>query len=153
MLRRQLLPHLFQLLRLRLAEGVELDLYNSHLEAGGGEADQEARAVHVEQLVESMTTESEGRAVLFLADTNLHRSDPTDLPLLERLEEEAGLSDACEEVGCSEPDHIDRLMFREAAGLSLEPLEWTNELDFFDSDGVPLSDHPALSAVFAWSSP
>ena len=58
-----------------------------------------------------------------------------------------------EEVGCSEPDHIDRLMFREAAGLSLEPLEWTNELDFFDSDGVPLSDHPALSAVFAWSSP
>jgi len=141
----------FQALRLELAPGATVDVYNSHLEAGGGEADNQARSAHVSQLIAAMNGWSAGRSVVFLGDTNLHASDPEDLPELERWLGETGLSDACEAVACPEENHIDRVFFRAGAGVSWEGQSWTNEPAFFDEGGVPLSDHPALSASLAWT--
>jgi endonuclease/exonuclease/phosphatase family metal-dependent hydrolase len=142
----------FQALRQELAPGLEVDFYNTHLEAGGGDEDNAVRAGQVAMLVESLTGWSAGRAVVFTGDFNLHGDDPQDIPLLDLLTSEAGLSDSCVEVGCPEPERIDRLLFRDSAAVLLEALSWNQEQGFTDAQGVDLSDHDALSARFAWSS-
>jgi len=142
----------FQALRQELAPGLEVDFYNTHLEAGGGDEDNAVRAQQVSMLVESLSGWSAGRAVVFTGDFNLHGDDPEDIPLLDLLTGEAGLSDSCVEVGCPEPERIDRLFFRASDAVLLEALSWTRESAFIDEQGVDLSDHDALSARFAWSS-
>ena len=141
----------FQVVRLRLGGGLELDVYNTHLEAGGGGEDDAARAVHVDQLLAALSGWSDGRAVLFLGDTNLHEDDPDDAPLLERLLADGGLTDSCEAVGCDDPGRIDRLLFRSSDELSISATAWAVEPAFVDEAGVDLSDHEALSADFTWA--
>jgi endonuclease/exonuclease/phosphatase family metal-dependent hydrolase len=144
----------FQALRLELAEGgATVDLYDSHLEAGGGDEDNAARETQVDQLIAAMNGWSAGRAVIFLGDTNLHEDDPADLPVIERWLEEAGLTDACGAVDCEGPGDIDRIFFRSGDEVSLEVLGWADEgADFVDDRGEPLSDHDPISAQIAWSS-
>lgn len=136
--------------RLDLDGGLSLDIYNTHMEAGGSEDDAEARSAQMDQIIETMLRWSEGRAILFLGDTNCHGSDPEDVVLIERLIENVGLAEGCDLVGCPEPGRIDRLMFRDGDDLSLHPTVWTVEPAFFDSEGVPLSDHDAISMHFTW---
>jgi len=140
----------FQLLRVDLGGGAEVDVYNSHLEAGSGEDDVAARARHVEQLIESMTDASAGRAILFLGDTNLQAHNEADAPLLDRWIQTVGLTDACEEVDCPEPGRIDRILYRDGAGVDLEATSWAVEERFVDGEGQALSDHEAISASFRW---
>ena len=143
----------FQVVRLSLDDDVELDVYNTHLEAGGGDEDQAARDEQVEQLVDSLNDWSAGRAVVFLGDFNLRPSEPSDAPLLAHLLDAGGLRDSCDEVGCPEPDHIDRVLLRNGAGVELEALGWAVQMQFVDEDGVDLSDHPAVSAEVGWRVP
>ena len=141
----------FQAVRLAFGDA-SIDVYNSHLEAGGGEDDREARQVQIEELIESLQTWSAGKAVIFTADFNLRPSDPTDLPLMTQLREEAALFDACTELECSEPDHIDQILFRSGDAIQLDPTLWENvSAQFRSDDGADLSDHPAISASFDWS--
>jgi len=142
----------FQVVRLRLGGpgGAELDVYNTHHEAGGSEDDELARSDQVSQVLESIAGRSAGRAILYLGDTNLRPSDPPDAVELQRYAE-AGLRDACLEVACPETDHIDRFLLRDSDALALQVTAWANEAAFFDADGVPLSDHPAISTELSWS--
>ena len=140
----------FQVARIRLGPGAEVDVYNSHLEAGGSTEDDAARATHVNELLEAMSTYSAGKAIIFLADTNLHESDPNDGPTLSRLIAEAQLSDACDAVMCPEPGRIDRVMYRSSGAVTLTATSWRVEPMFFDAEGVPLSDHDAISATIEW---
>ena len=143
----------FQALRQELSPGLEVDFYNTHLEAGGGDEDNAVRVEQVAMLLDSLGGWSAGRAVVFTGDFNLHGGDPADIPLLDLLTGEAGLSDSCVAVDCPEPLRIDRLFFRDGDGLQLEALRWAQAEEFVDSGGLPLSDHDALSASFAWSAP
>ncbi len=140
----------FQRLRIDLGGGAELDLYNTHLEAGGGDEDIAARQSHVEQLLAAMLDQSAGQAVLFMGDTNLHGDDEVDVAALAILTEGAGLVDACDALGCPEPGRIDRFLFRSGDDLVIEPTDWGVEEHFVDADGDPLSDHEAISARFGW---
>jgi endonuclease/exonuclease/phosphatase family metal-dependent hydrolase len=138
----------FLVLRLSLG-GAELDVYDTHHEAGGGPEDLAARSAQVDQVLASMETLSEGRAVLLGGDTNLRWSDPEDVPLLQRYAD-AGLRDACDEVGCPEPDHIDRFLLRDGPDLALNVSAWGVPPEFVDELGEDLSDHPPISATFRW---
>jgi len=140
-----------QRVRLRLEEDVTLDVYCSHLEAGGSAEDHLARQGQVAQVTEAMLSQSEGRAILFLGDTNLHGSDSDDATLMDTWTTAVGLFDACEATSCPEPGRIDRLLFRSGDQLHLEATAWTREEAFYDPEGEPLSDHDALSAVFSWT--
>lgn len=140
----------FQRLRLKLAEGIEVEVYNTHLEAGGSDEDNNARSRQVDQLLAAMNGPSAGRPLIFLGDTNLHGGDPADEPLLERLMTGAGLSDACDAVGCDQPGRIDRILFRSSEDLQLEVLDWDQEEAFVDETGGALSDHDAISAQLRW---
>ncbi len=142
----------FTMVRLVLGGDASLDVYDTHLEAGGGEDDEASRAAHVETLIGALETHSRGRAVLFLGDFNLHEDDgPPDSDLLARLRDEGGLRDTCEEAGCPDPNVIDRLFLRDGGGVSLEVLDWELQAQFVDDDGVELSDHEALAGTYRWS--
>lgn len=141
----------FQILRLQVAPGVEVDFYNTHMEAGGGPEDQAARIVQVGQVVEAMATVSKDRAVIFVGDTNISVDDPVEAPQMATLTGQAGLHDACEAVKCPQPGRIDRILLRDSAQVDLQVETWTNEPAFVDAKGVPLSDHDAISARIRWT--
>jgi len=141
----------FQAVRLQLGAG-EVDVYNSHLEAGSGEEDDLARLNQIDQIVATMNGWSADRAVIFLGDTNLHPDEAPELAVVEDWMARAGLSDACAAVGCPESDHIDRIFYRDGGGVTLTVDAWTNhDPEFLDDAGEPLSDHEPLSADFSWA--
>ena len=129
--------------------GARLDLYNTHHEAGGGEADNTARATQVDELLTAVVDRSDGHAVLLSGDFNLRLTDPEDVGLLTAYDD-AGLPRACDLLSCPEPDHIDHIRVRSGTDLQLEVLDWSRETRFVTEDGAALSDHPAIAITLAW---
>ena len=129
--------------------GARLDFYNTHHEAGGGEADNAARATQVDELIGAVADRSTGHAVLMAGDFNLRRTDAEDLPLMDAYDA-AGLPRACDLVDCPEPDHIDHIRVRSGDSLQLDVLDWSRETRFVTEDGTDLSDHPAIAITVAW---
>ena len=139
----------FLMLRLELAPAAELDVWNTHMDAGGGPGDQEARAAQAAQLLAAIQERSAGRAVLLLGDTNLGRSE-RDQRTLQDLLQATGLRCAClcaRERCCA---RIDRVLWRSGVGLELVPLEWGVAPGFQDAAGRPLSDHEPIRVLLAW---
>jgi hypothetical protein len=132
-----------------LTETVAVDVYNHHAEAGGGPEDNAAREEGYQRLIAAIAERSAGRAVIVAGDTNLKRSDPEDVPVLDGFLRDAGLTDACGSLACPE-DHIDRFMFRSGGGLALEATEWGVAEEFVTDLGEPLSDHEAVKVRFSW---
>jgi hypothetical protein len=152
----------FLMTRVELAEGVVVDLYDLHGEAGGGEEDQELQGEDFEQLADYINENSKGNAVILGGDTNLHTdlpgedahedsADGEDLEIWDRFLAETGLTDACAATDCDDPGRIDKIAFRSDGGVELEALSHAFQTDVFvDEAGEDLSDHQALEVVFSW---
>jgi endonuclease/exonuclease/phosphatase family metal-dependent hydrolase len=141
----------FSMARTTLAPGVNVDVYNLHMEAGGDPEDEVLRDAGVTQLVGFMETHSAGRAVIIGGDFNLHTDEEPDATQYQRLLGEAGLVDVCAALACPEPGRIDKFAFRSAGGVTLTPLLWRFETDVFVREDLePLSDHDALAVRFGW---
>jgi endonuclease/exonuclease/phosphatase family metal-dependent hydrolase len=141
----------FQAVRLAVGE-TSIDVYNTHLEAGGGEEDNAARQIHVDEILASLSGWSAGQAVIFTGDFNLRPSDAADGPLIAQLVNEAGLTQACTALDCPEADHIDKILFRSSDEIALTATSWANNASDFQSEsGTDLSDHPPLSATIRWN--
>ena len=138
----------FQVLTLSLG-GAEVDFYNTHHEAGGGDEDEAVRLAQVEQVIASAGGRSAGRAIVYTGDFNLRRSDIEDHAPLAAYDA-AGLLRTCDLLGCDEPDHIDQVRLRDGTDIELEALGWARVVDMVDSDGQDLSDHPAVEATIRW---
>ena len=139
-----------QLVRVALAPGVELDVWNTHMDAGGGESDQRARADQLEQILSAMRARSEGRAVVFVGDTNLSERRPADQAALRRFLDATGLRCACLATRESCCARIDRILWRSGIGVELRAVEWGVASGFVDAEGRPLSDHEPIRAVLRW---
>jgi len=139
----------FQLLRLRLGAG-ELDVYNTHHEAGGGDEDNAVRLGQVQEVLAAMDEHSAGRAVLFLGDFNLHGGDDEDQPCID-LYEGYGLVDACDALSCPDPGRIDRAWFRSGDDVEITPTSWEVQVHFVDELGEHLSDHEPIAFGFDWA--
>jgi hypothetical protein len=133
-----------------LLEGIQIDIYNLHMDAGGGDEDRAARADQAEQLLEVMAVRSAGRAVIVAGDTNLRPSRDGDAQILERVRSGAELTDACTAISCSDPDRIDRFLFRSTPEVTVEVLGWSEETSFVDDAGGALSDHSAIAVRFGY---
>ncbi|MEZ4320922.1 MAG: endonuclease/exonuclease/phosphatase family protein [Myxococcota bacterium] len=139
----------FQRLSLDLG-GVTVDLVNTHHEAGGGPEDDVARRSQVQQVIDTLAAVPD-HAVIFMGDTNLRPSDPEDVDEL-ALYADAGMRDACVELDCDEPDHIDRFLIRDAPGITLTVDAWEDlDATFRFAEGDPMSDHPPISITLSWS--
>jgi endonuclease/exonuclease/phosphatase family metal-dependent hydrolase len=142
-----LTPKGFMRSRVEVAPGIELDVYNLHMDAGHSKEDREARAAQLEQLASAIRKDSSGRPVIVGGDFNLSRSERR---LLARFEQETELVDACSALRCPEPARIDRVLFRGSSGLSLRPERWRAESGFTDPRGNPLSDHLPVVVELSW---
>jgi hypothetical protein len=144
--------------RVTLADGVDVDVYNLHGEAGSTPADVAAARTGFALLAEYITATSAGRAVLLGGDTNLNDDKPDDLAIWQAFLADTGLADICATVACpDEPGSIDRFAFRSSERLSLTPTERVVEYAKFTAPGSPalnegqLSDHRAISSRWRWS--
>lgn len=135
-----------------LAPGVAIDVYNLHADAAGSANDVMARQLQFQQLAAFIQTRSRGRALLVAGDYNLDGHAPEDEAVLQALMAASGLADACRAISCGD-EHIDRVLFRSAAGITLAPLAWRLAPEFVDAAGGALSDHPAVHVTFEWRAP
>lgn len=142
----------FSVVRMTVAPGATIDVYDLHMEAGGDPEDDVARDLGVTELSTFIQAHSAGRPVIVGGDFNLHTNAEPDGSQFQRLLAETGLVDVCAAVGCPQPGRIDKFLFRSSAAVTITPLSWNFETDVFvRGDGEPLSDHDALAVRFAWA--
>lgn len=137
-----------------LADDLEVEVYNLHAEAGGGEQDNAERAAGFAQLADHILEQADGRAIILGGDTNLHTSrDQVDTDVWQAFLDTTGLIDVCEVVDCGDDDgEIDKFAFRPGTGVRLRPVSHSFERERFTrDDGEPLSDHDPLAVTFAWN--
>lgn len=142
----------FSVARTHLSDGVDVDVYNLHLEAGGTPEDDEAREADLEQLWAFMEDFSEGEAVIVGGDWNLHTDREPAMSQFDSFLEQSELRDACDELDCDHPGNIDKFVFRSSESIELSATSWMLESDVFQTaDGEPLSDHDPLAVRFEWT--
>ncbi|RIK96797.1 MAG: hypothetical protein DCC71_22165 [Proteobacteria bacterium] len=132
--------------RLRLPEGGELDVWNTHLDAGRGDTDRDARRVQLGRLAAAIERHSAGRAVVAGGDLNLEWSDPADRALLDAFAQRLGLATAVRTQPAEWDDQVDYLLARSGDALCLAPLAGGKDERLLDAAGRALSDHPGLYA-------
>lgn len=132
--------------RTTVDDGVEIDVYNLHMEAGGCPEDLEIRQRSAEEIAAALETLSAGRAVIVAGDFNLRADDPEDVDALGTMFN-AGLRDACIEVDCGD-ERIDKVLLRDGDRVALRADAWRVPPEFVDArEGGPLSDHLPVAVV------
>lgn len=166
-----LTPKGFTWLRLRLDEGVYIDLYNLHTNAGTGDDNFEARRSNVAQFVEYIKVHSPGNAFIITGDFNCRYTRTEDnirlvsdeLPatdswielIMDGLTPEIG-SDAlvCENAPISSDfscELVDKIFYSSNNYITFIPQEFRYEDNVFqNSDGDMLSDHHPVYTRFEW---
>ncbi|RSM85948.1 endonuclease [Kibdelosporangium aridum] len=165
-----LTPKGFSLSRIRLAEGVYVDLYNLHPNAGTTTADLAARRANITQLTQYIAANSAGNAVIVSGDTNTRYTRTEDN--IRELVSGAGLTDAwvqlvrggnapaigspalvCDPAAVTNScEVVDKILYRGNRFINLTAREYNNENQkFLDSAGKPLSDHYPHKVRFEWS--
>jgi hypothetical protein len=134
--------------RLALSNGAAVDVWNTHLDAGSGPGDQAARQAQLGRLAAAIHRESRGRAVVAGGDFNLDWDTPHERALLERFLARTGLAIAALTPAGAWTSRLDYLLYRPAPDAPLAVREAGMAEDFVDAEGRPLSDHPAIFAVF-----
>jgi hypothetical protein len=147
----------FAVATFELADGVTVDVYTLHAEAGEGPDDQPIQVENYEQLADYVNEHSAGHAVILGGDTNLHLEpghdqQAADTPVWEGFLEATGLTDVCDEVDCPGDGEIDKVAFRNADGVTFEPQSFEHPTERFSGpDGEDLSDHPPVVVQWTWS--
>lgn len=142
----------FSVARTELAEGVCVDVYNIHGEAGNQEGDRALKDDNTRDLAGFMEVFSAGRAIIIGGDFNQRRSRSHDAENLDYLMDNTGLANACDAVGVVDDEAIDKFFFRSNETVTLNPTSCQFEREkFVTPDGEPLSDHDALAVTFSWS--
>jgi endonuclease/exonuclease/phosphatase family metal-dependent hydrolase len=137
-----LTPKGFTMARHALADGVFVDVYNLHMDAGSAPGDVSARAAQIEQLLQAIATMSPSQPIIVAGDTNVRRSESE---VMDMFRKRAGLEDACLSLRCPEPGRIDKILFRSSDKLKFVARAWRTERRFVDAAGRPLSDHLAVA--------
>lgn len=142
----------FSVARTELAEGVCIDVYNIHGEAGNEEGDRALKDDNTRDLAGFIEVYSAGRAVIIGGDFNQRRSRSHDAANLDYLVDTVGITNACNAVGVVDDEAIDKFFFRSSNTVTLNPTRCQFELEKFATPGgQPLSDHDALAVTFSWS--
>ncbi|KAG5634707.1 hypothetical protein H0H81_001045 [Sphagnurus paluster] len=173
-----LTPKGFTYMRVRVSEGVWVDVYNLHTDAGSETGDVNARGSNFDQVTGYIQKWSVGMPVVVMGDTNARHSRPGDSENLRRILSANALTDAwvANARGGSPPpsgspalvcdfpfpagttqqkmlscEVVDKIMTRSSAAVTFEKTTFTNEhYAFVDSKGQPLSDHYPISSRISW---
>ncbi|MFJ8112410.1 jacalin-like lectin [Streptomyces sp. NPDC096132] len=167
-----LTPKGFTFMRERLAEGVYVDFYNLHTNAGTNDGDEASRADNLNQLTAFINSHSAGNAVVVMGDTNARYTRSADT--IGEFAAANGLTDAwvqlirggsapakgsdalvCDQTGATVPNTcevVDKVLYRSSRLVSLNATSYNNEhAKFLTDDGKMLSDHDPITVGFTWS--
>jgi endonuclease/exonuclease/phosphatase family metal-dependent hydrolase len=165
-----LTPKGFTWNRIRLEEGVYLDIYNCHTGAGDVEEALVARRKNIIQLVNYINANSAGNAVLLTGDWNCRYTRTGDNIRL--VTTDAGATDAwiqmikngvmptqgSDALMCNgvvtdfQCEIVDKIFYRSNNFITLNPLEFTYEdAKFRDENGEMLSDHRPVFTRFQYT--
>ncbi|MGW4753348.1 jacalin-like lectin [Streptomyces chartreusis] len=165
-----LTPKGFTLARVRLAEGVFVDLYNVHTNADSDDAALAARRANVEQLSDFIRANSAGNAVIVMGDTNTRYTRTGDN--IRTLVAENGLTDAwvqlvtggtppaaggdallCDATApANDCEVVDKVLYRGSELLSLNATRYNDDwAKFLREDGKHLSDHFPHTVDFSYT--
>ncbi|MDX8051752.1 jacalin-like lectin [Lentzea sp. BCCO 10_0798] len=165
-----LTPKGFTFSRIRVAEGVLIDFYNVHANAGSAEADLAARRANISELSRFVTANSAGNAVVIAGDTNTRYTRAADN--IRELLSANGLKDAWVEeerggtppaagsptIGCDDQnitdacEVVDKILYRGNRYITLDLSRYANEnAAFRTADDKMLSDHYPIAADFRWT--
>ncbi|MHB9857218.1 jacalin-like lectin [Streptomyces sp. YIM S03343] len=165
-----LTPKGFTFMRERLAEGVYVDFYNLHTNAGTSDGDLASRADNLSQLGAFIATHSAGNAVVVMGDTNTRYTRTGDT--IAEFAAANGLTDAwvklirggsapakgsdalvCDESAITNTcEVVDKVLYRGSKLVSLNATYYNNEhAGFLTDDGLMLSDHDPVTVRFSWS--
>ncbi|MEV0170227.1 jacalin-like lectin [Streptomyces sp. NPDC050803] len=165
-----LTPKGFTLARVRLAEGVFVDLYNVHTNADTTDAALAARRANIEQLSDFIQANSSGNAVIVMGDTNTRYTRAGDN--IRTLISENGLNDpwvdlvkggtppaqgsdalVCDAAAPTDDcEVVDKVLYRGNDLVSLDATRYHNEwASFLRSDGEHLSDHFPHTVDFSYT--
>jgi hypothetical protein len=131
--------------RLRAPNGAEVDVYNTHIEAGSNRRSVRSRTRNFEALAAAIERISGDGAVVVAGDFNADYSRPHDRDAVTEFRKRVGLSDsgAGPELGVWHEN--DYLLFRSGHGATMS-VEAAGEAKEFVNGNRALSDHPALFA-------
>ncbi|HEY8984600.1 MAG TPA: jacalin-like lectin [Streptomyces sp.] len=165
-----LTPKGFSLARVRIAEGVFVDLYNVHTNADDSEDALAARRANITQLSDFIRANSAGNAVIVMGDTNTRYTRSGDN--IRTLTSENGLTDAwvqlvkggtaptqgADAIVCptSAPPNtcevVDKVLYRSSELVKLSASRYSNDwAKFLDSAGGNLSDHFPHTVDFSYT--
>jgi hypothetical protein len=165
-----LTPKGFTFARVRLADGVYLDEYNLHTNAGTNDGDEQSRAANLTQLSAYIATHSAGNAVVVTGDTNTRYTRTADT--IASFASANGLADAwvklerggvapaagsdtllCDETAITDTcEVVDKVLYRGSKFLTLNATAYHNQhAGFLNTAGEMLSDHDPISVTFSWS--
>ncbi|WP_409468815.1 jacalin-like lectin [Streptomyces sp. HC307] len=165
-----LTPKGFTLARVRLAEGVFVDLYNVHTNADVTDAALAARRANIEQLSDFIQANSAGNAVIVMGDTNTRYTRTGDN--IRTLVSENGLKDpwvdlvkdgtppaqgsdalVCDAAApTNDCEVVDKVLYRGSDLVTLDATRYNNEwASFLRSDGEHLSDHFPHTVGFSYT--
>ncbi|WP_055715497.1 jacalin-like lectin [Streptomyces torulosus] len=165
-----LTPKGFSLARVRLAEGVFVDLYNVHTNADSDDAALAARRANITQLSDFIKANSAGNAVIVMGDTNTRYTRAGDN--IRTLVSENGLRDpwvdlvkggrppaqggdalVCATTAPAQDcEVVDKVLYRGSPLVDLTATRYHNEwAKFLDAGGKNLSDHFPHTVDFSWS--
>ncbi len=165
-----LTPKGFTLARVRLAEGVYVDLYNLHPNADDTDDALAARRANIAQLSQFIRANSAGNAVIVMGDTNTRYTRSGDT--IRTLVDDNGLTDAwvrlvkggtapaqgADPLLCptSAPPNdcevVDKVLYRGNGLVSLTATRYNDEwARFLDASGGNLSDHFPHTVGFSYT--
>lgn len=164
-----LTPKGFSLVRVRLSEGVYLDVYNLHAQSGTSSTDLTDSVSDVNQMLGYIEANSAGNAILVYGDTNT-RYTRVGQNMWEFLHH--GFSDAwiqdirsgsvpaigggdllCGSSQTARPDCeiVDKVLWRGNGFLNLQANAYVDRQDAVDSSGAQLSDHHPIEVDWGYA--
>ncbi|KAK7977727.1 hypothetical protein PG996_003780 [Apiospora saccharicola] len=162
-----LTPKGFTFMRVQMDEGIYVDFYNLHADAGTEPDDLTARAANLKQVADYIDANSVGNAVVVFGDTNSRYSRTADA--IRVFGTQNGLTDTwvelirngvvpTEESLCENPsttnycETVDKILYRAGATVDLKATHWSYEsTKFLQPDGNVLSDHNPITANFTYN--
>ena len=129
------------------AGGIEIDVYNTHLDAGNDPGSRRARLAQLLELACAIDAAGSERPLIVAGDLNLSYALPGDREVITLFREHLGLADSG--AGPEHPHWRERdyILYRDGAAARLRSAR-SGEDGEFVRDGYALSDHPALFAEF-----
>ncbi|KAI6083353.1 endonuclease exonuclease phosphatase family protein [Hypoxylon rubiginosum] len=162
-----LTPKGYTFLRAAIDDGVYVDVYNLHTDAGTEDDDITARASNLQQVADAIDARSVGNAVLVYGDTNSRYTRTGDgirvfsaqnamtdpwvelihdgtIPTVESLCENPSTTNTCETV--------DKVFYRGSPVLDLTATYWSYaSTNFLQANGSILTDHNPVTVNFTWA--